>query len=123
MTTTTTEPPRPPEKPTEATNLRLYLVAFLASAYVAAWWLFGARAPAAPTPEPPVARAQQIEGQPRHATWFADLPPTQRPQVDVPAGWHIAHQPTAPPRVTRRDAPVPVRVAPTRAGRIRTRSS
>jgi hypothetical protein len=122
--TTTTDPPRPPARPAGATNLRLYLVAFLASAYVLAWWLFGARAAAGSTPEPPVTRSLETDEQPRLATWFDDLPRDRRPRVDVPAGWHIADRPTAG-RGTRRDVPVPVRVPSTRAGRsrIRTRSS
>jgi hypothetical protein len=125
MTMRTTDPPRSSSKVTGATNLQLYLVALLASTYVAAWWVFGASAPAASTstPEPPAARALEIERQPRVAAWFHDLPPALRPPVDLPAGWHIAIRATQPPRVTRRDTPVPVQVPPARAGRIRTRSS
>lgn len=123
MVMTTTEPPRRSPSPTGATNLRRYLVGLLASAYVLAWCLFSARAPAGSTMAPPPTRTPELDRQPRLAAWFHDLPPAQRPQVDVPAGWHIADPAAAPPRVTRRDVPVPARASPARVGRIRTRSS
>lgn len=124
MTTTTkTERPRPSATGgAGATTLRLYLVAFLAAAYVFAWWLFGARAPARAAAAVAVAPALETLREPRLATWFHDLAPTERPHVAVPAGWHIADT-TAPASVTRRNTPVPVRVSPARPGRIRTRSS
>ncbi|MEZ4446338.1 MAG: hypothetical protein R3B72_45085 [Polyangiaceae bacterium] len=99
------------------TDLRLSLIALLASVYVSAWWAFGAHAPSptaslppeAPTPEPP-----QVP------TWYPDVPPAARPAVQVPAGWRIAERTPAPTsQVGARPAPI-VRARP---GRIRTRSS
>ncbi|MEZ4364081.1 MAG: hypothetical protein R3B48_28165 [Kofleriaceae bacterium] len=120
----TTEPARPPARRTGATNLRPYLVAVLASAYVIAWWRFAARASTSAAAEPPTSLGPAgNEGPPPLVAWFHDLPAELRPTVDLPAGWHIADPATARTRVTRRVAPVPVRVPSTRAGRVRTRSS
>lgn len=117
-----TERSRPSPTPVVgATTLRLYLTAFLAATYVVAWWLFGGRTPRSAA-EPSVAPAIDTSGEPRLAAWFHALPPSQRPHVDVPAGWHIAES-AAPTGVARRGAPAQVRVSPARPGRIRTRSS
>lgn len=125
MTTTTmkTERARPlPIRGGGMASLRLYLVAFLAAAYVLAWWLFGARTPARVDAEPSSATSVETRAEPQLTTWLHDLPPAARPHVDVPAGWHIAEH-TAPGPVTRQATPVPVRVSPARPRRIRTRSS
>jgi hypothetical protein len=101
-------------------NIRLYLIAFLASGYAFAWWLFAARSPAATTTELHISRAPEIdERQPRVAVWLYDLPAERQPQVELPAGWHIAERTAALPQAI----PVPARVSPPRTGRIRTRSS
>ena len=126
--TATTERPRPaPSRTTDATNLRLYLVASLATAYVMAWWVFGGRPPTSSVGalvtevvEPAPAATSR---QPARAAWIDDLPPTNRPVVEVPAGWHIADRTAPSPSVTRRAVPRPVRASPSRPGRIRTRSS
>lgn len=102
-------------------TLRLYLVALLAAAYFVAWWLLGIRAPARSDAAPITGTTRETSAAPAVATWFHDLPAAKRPLVDLPAGWHIA-DPTAP-AVTARAVPVPVRVAPARGHRIRTRSS
>lgn len=123
-TTTTTERPRSAPARATGSNLRLYLTTFLATAYVITWWLFGARAPTGSAELPLIERVSEASGQPRMATWFDDLPPAARPVVEVPEGWHIADRTAgAATSVTRRTVPVPARASPTRAGRIRTRSS
>jgi hypothetical protein len=119
--TTTTE--RPPAHATRASNLRLYLIAFLATVYVMAWWLFGARAPATSAELPVTEPAREASLQPRVVAWFDDLPPAQRPAVALPPGWHVAERTAPSSSMTRRGIPVPVRVSPARPGRIRTRSS
>lgn len=106
---TTTERTRAaPARPAGPPGLRLYLTAALALSYVVAWWTLdgGAGAPApAPVPRAPSGLA----------TWYDDLPPDARPAVRLPEGWQLATHTEAAPR--------PVRVAPARRGRIRTRSS
>lgn len=120
-TMTTTERPRASRAVAGPGTLRLYLVALLAAAYFVAWWLLGIRAPARSDAPPITGTTPQTSATPAIATWFHDLPAAKRPFVDLPAGWHIA-DPTAP-AVSARAVPVPVRVAPARARRIRTRSS
>lgn len=123
MTTTIERPGASPTRATGAPHPKLSLIALLASVYVFAWWAFGVRVPArsaeplaiAPGPEP---RAQRPV-----ATWYQDLPPSARPPVQLPAGWHIAGGATASFAPAGRAAPVPVRVSPARPARIRTRSS
>lgn len=118
-----TEHPRPtPARPAGASNLRLYLIALLALVYLAAWWVFGARA-ARPPALAPVAPAPEPSEQPRLTIWYQDLPPPARPAVQLPTGWRIADGTTRPPGAVVRALPIPVRVAPARVGRIRTRSS
>ena len=124
---TTTELPRPGRKrPGGLTNLRLYLIASLAAVYLLAWWSFGTRArrPAAlPAPTPGRAPSEPS----RLAIWYADLPSASRPVVALPPGWHVAEPSTTSTGssgpTAREPGPVPVRVAPARRGRIRTRSS
>ncbi len=122
--TTTTERPGPSlsRHATGVSNLKLYLIALLATAYVLAWWLFGARAADSSAAAPAIEASSEPSGQPRSA-WFHDLPTAERPVVEVPAGWHIADRTAPSPGVIRSGVPVPVRVSPARAGRIRTRSS
>jgi hypothetical protein len=124
MTTTTERRRASSPGAMSASIVRLYLIALLATAYVVAWWLLGVRTPAnldqeartlEPTPETSAEHGM--------ATWFHDLPAAERPVVIVPAGWHIADRTTASLAASSRAAPIPVRVSPTRAGRIRTRSS
>ena len=123
-TMTTTERSRPsPSRTLGASNLRLSLAAFLATVYVLAWWLFGARTPARADADPALAPALETNGQPRLAAWFHDIPAGQRPAAQLPAGWHIVERAAPAPRVTRRDGPAPMRVSPARVGRLRTRSS
>jgi hypothetical protein len=82
--------------------LERYLIALLAAAYLTAWWGFGSRAAARSAAAlPPLAPAAR-------SVWYQELPPSERPAVQLPAGWHLAD------RVSR---------LPARAGRIRTRSS
>jgi hypothetical protein len=119
---TTTERPVASPHAMSAGNLRLYLTAFLGTAYVIAWWLFGAR---------PVGSAEQSVAEPMRGSsmqtprtaWFGDLPPAERPIVELPPGWHIAAPTASPPSAMQRAVPVPVRVQQVRAGRIRARSS
>lgn len=100
-----------------ASSVRSYLIAFLATGYVAVWWLLGAPAPAgtAASSVEPVATTR-----PPQPVWWNELPSTARPVVAVPAGWHVADRAASvrptPSRPSRR-------AAPARPGRIRTRSS
>ncbi len=83
----TTERPRPiPAHATRASTLKLYFIALLASAYVGAGWLFGARVPATPAELSVTEPARVASGQPQMATWIDDLPRAQRPAVAVPVG-------------------------------------
>ena len=88
MMTTTTERTSATHPPA-ASNLRLYLIAFLATAYLLAWWLFGGRTPASHSDLVPSEPAPETSRGPRVAAWYHDIPPSQRPAVDLPAGWHI----------------------------------
>lgn len=122
---TTTERRRPSSKGAmDASNLRLYLIALLAAAYVGAWCLLGLGPPAKSEEE---ARALETVPQTSRehgmAIWFHDLPAAERPVVNLPAGWHIADRTLSPRGATARRVPVPVRASPARTGRIRTRSS
>ena len=107
----------------ERPNLKSYLLALLAIVYVVTWWVFGTRGPAPSAALPPRDAAPEPSGQPQLARWYQDLPPSERPVVEPPVGWHLADRPAPPSRPIVRQVPVPVRVPPTRAGRIRTRSS
>ncbi len=121
---TTLERPCPaPTRPIGMANLKLHLIALLAMAYVAVWWMFGARAPR-PAQLPEVSLEPVPSASPRLATWYEDLPPSRRPRVDLPPGWLIAETSVAPSSpIGREVVPEPVRVGPARPGRIRTRSS
>jgi hypothetical protein len=112
---TTTEAPRPGRPRTSGMHdLRLYLLALLALAYLVAWGAFGTR---------PGRAALETSPQPRQAIWYEDLPPAERPTIQLPRGWRLAARSAASGPVVREAGPVPVRVAPGRPGRIRTRSS
>ena len=121
---TTTERPRSsPLRTIGASNLRLNLLALLAIVYVVAWWMFGVRAPVRSAVLPPLQAAPESSRQPQLATWYQDLPPSERPVVELPAGWRLADRTPRSSGTSVRQVPVPVRVSPTRPGRIRTRSS
>jgi len=134
MTTMTTEHrPLPRARPSAMRDLRGYLIAVLAMAYLIAWWAFGTGAPRSATPigvppepgpgtVPELASGTAAAHSPTVATWYSDLPASRRPAIHLPLGWHMAAA-TAPGEATRLSTPVPVRVAPARRGRIRTRSS
>jgi hypothetical protein len=105
-------------------NLKLYLTALLATFYTVVWWTLGLRLPRAATTEGP-----EVESVPGNGVgagsmaWYQDLAPADRPPLHLPPGWRLA-SPSSPSAVAPQDAPpVPVRVAPARAPRIRTRSS
>lgn len=104
-----------------ARDPRPYLIAFLASAYVATFWSIGA-------PEPTVARAPLVVDRPRapepqRVVWISDLPAADRPVVALPAGWHVADGSAPPPSVTPVVSRARMRVASVRPRRVRTRSS
>ncbi len=122
--TSTIERPRPvPSRATGVPNLRLYLVASLATVYVMTWWMLGARAPARSVEATAIEPASKVNSPPRRVAWLDELPPDERPVVDLPAGWHIAEPTAQSSSVTRPAAVRPVRVSPSRPGRLRTRSS
>ncbi len=121
VTTTTRRPRVSPGRAIGVPNLRLYLIAFLASVYVLAWWTFGARASARAAEIPRIDPAPEPRARQQAATWYQDLPPSVRPAVQLPAGWSIAERSTASP--APRSVTVPVRASAARPGRIRTRSS
>lgn len=110
----------PPARRGGGSTVRHYLIAALASAYVIAWWAFGRRTSAPVPPQPTLDAAPPASVLSPVATWYQDLPPSARPPIALPAGWHVAERTTAAPAV--RAAPIPVR-APARRVRIRTRSS
>jgi hypothetical protein len=114
--TATTERRRAPG----AGALRLYLLALLAAAYVVTWWLLARRATVGPAASDEV---PEVPARRRAATWFHDLPASERPVVDLPAGWHIADRSARPAAAAADAPPIPVRVPAARPGRIRTRSS
>lgn len=115
--TNNTERKRGPAR-TSAFELRLYVVAILAAVYLVAWRTIATPAKSVPIDEPPVPTATALAPAQR-AVWLEDLPAAQRPQVAVPAGWHVVSRTTS--------APAPrvqlVRVPASRPVRVRTRSS
>ncbi len=128
MTTTsmrTTEASRSTTaRPRAISNLMLHLTALLAMFYSVVWWTLGLRVPRpATTKEPNVESVPAID-QGRGATaWYQDLAPFDRPPIHIPPGWRLADPPSSSAAEPRDAPPVPVRVAPERATRIRTRSS
>jgi hypothetical protein len=121
----TTERRRPSSKgTTDAGNLKLYLIALLAAAYVGAWYLLGLPPPAKSEEEAqPLKTALQTSPEHGMAIWFHDLPAADRPVVHLPAGWHVADRTLSRTSATAGRVPVPERVSPARTRRIRTRSS
>lgn len=119
-----TERPRAPARfALGAADLKRYLLASLAAAYTLAWWSFGSRAPTAASEQAQVAQSPSDARQPAPRTaWYDELPLSQKPPVQLPAGWQIASGSAVEP-VSTTLAPVPRRVTPARARRIRTRSS
>ena len=101
-----------------ALELRLYLVAVLASVYVLTFRAVGgghdaSTSPAAPTAPHPVTSLPP-------AVWLDQLPVAQRPVVVPPPGWRIASRGEA---AAAAPAPVVVRAPASRPLRVRTRSS
>lgn len=119
----TTEAPRSARKSVhEPDDLKLYLLSLLAGTYLIAGWAFGARTKASdPSREPMDAPA--IEAQAPRATWYTDLPPSERPALSLPSGWTIASSPSTPAPSVDQGPLAPRRVLQVRPGRIRTRSS
>ena len=119
-----TERPRAPARfALGAADLKRYLLASLAAAYTLAWWSFGSRAPIDSPEQAQVAPSPRKLQQPAPRTaWYDELPKSQKPPVQVPAGWQIASRSAVEPASTTL-APVPRRVTPARVRRIRTRSS
>ena len=107
----------------ERPHLKSYLLALLAIVYAVTWWVFGTRASAQSAAAPSRDAAPEPSRKPQSVTWYHDLPPPERPVVGPPVGWHLADPPASPSGPIARQVPVPVRVPPARAGRIRTRSS
>lgn len=118
---TTTERARTAStRASSASSVRSYLIAFLATGYVAAWWLLGAPAPAGTSRssvEPTVTKRLP------QTVWFDELPSTTRPVVSVPAGWHIVERAASPASVLPTQARPSLRASSARPGRVRTRSS
>jgi hypothetical protein len=120
--TTTSSANASARRPGPLANLKLYLTAFLAGAYLVIWWALGSRLPssntaAAPAAAPPAGDAQ-ITGA---AVWYLDLPASARPALRLPPGWRIADD--SPDSQAADEAPpAPVRAVSERA-RVRTRSS
>jgi hypothetical protein len=101
-------------------SVRAYLIAFLATGYVAAWWWLGTPAPAGATGAS--AQPETAKRAPR-TVWFDELPTTARPVVSAPAGWHIADRAASPASVLAARARPSLRASSARPGRVRTRSS
>lgn len=123
--TRTTDPSRTPAgRPRAMSNLKLYLAALLATFYSVVWWTLGLRAPRAATTEQPEVESGPVNGPEAGATaWYQDLAPADRPPLHLPPGWRLASPSSASAMEPQDVPPVPVRVAPDRARRIRTRSS
>lgn len=118
--TTTERARKAPARASEASSVRAYLIAFLATGYVAVWWWLGTPAPAGATGS----SAELVAAKPAPRTvWFDELPSTARPVVSVPAGWHIADRAASPASVLPARARPPLRASSARPGRVRTRSS
>lgn len=120
---TTEREPKAQARSSSPSPVRAYLVAWLATSYVAAWWWFGAPASSTgkkPGPAPSmdhVSAAERLPELGRRAVWLSDLPSSARPLVVAPRGWHLADR--NPPSTSS----VPIRPARVRRGRVRTRSS
>jgi hypothetical protein len=118
MTTERRGDPKPkPRLDLSALEWRLLLTAALAATYVLAWFEFRTSLPASAVRGMVERRSQGDLTAPGSAVWLTDLPPGERPAVELPPGWTLA-SPVAP-----EPAPVVVRVPSTHAPRMRTRSS
>ena len=123
--TRTTDSIRSPAgRPRAMSSLKLYLTALLATFYTVVWWTLGLRLPRGAAAEAPEVESAPINGPAAGSTaWYQDLAPADRPPLHLPPGWRLA-SPSSPSAVEPQDEPpVPVRVAPARTTRIRTRSS
>lgn len=83
-------------------DLRPWAVAVIASVYTLVFWIFQPRQP-----------RPSSDGD--TTVWYDALPTASRPDVPVPPGWMLAHTGEPP-------SPAPQQL-PTRAPRVRTRSS
>lgn len=93
--TTTDRARTAPARTSAASSVRSYLIAFLATGYVATWWWLGAPAPAGTTGSP--AQPMTAKRTPR-TVWFDELLPTARPVVSLklPSFWgHARPQPSS----------------------------
>lgn len=118
MTTERRGEPRPkPRLDLSALEWRLLLTVALAITYVFAWFEFRTALPASALRGTAERRNQGEATAPGSSVWLTDLPPGERPAVELPAGWTLASP------VNRELAPAVVRVPSTRAARLRTRSS
>ena len=118
MTTERRGAPRPkPRIDLSSLEWRLLLTAALAATYAFAWFELGAALPASAVRGTVELRDRADATAPGSAVWLMDLPPGDRPAVEIPAGWALA-SPVQPER-----APLVVRVPPRSAPRLRTRSS
>lgn len=102
-----------------ARELRALLVSLLAGVYLAVWPSLAAPpAPATPAPAATIGRTDTV--------WLDRLPPSERPAVDVPAGWTLASSTLPARELTRPSTPAArpriARISRTHS-RIRTRSS
>ncbi|MCC6998909.1 MAG: hypothetical protein IT370_30125 [Deltaproteobacteria bacterium] len=103
-------------------NLRLYLVAALALAYLVVWWSFGMQ------PKPAVAKAEVAPPQPVAREPVTRAPVARAPVTRAPVAAPVRRVQTVTTTTaarTIRPAPAPVRVQPRRVvrTRVRTRSS
>jgi hypothetical protein len=120
----TTESPRiAPIPPKRKSDLRPHLTTLLAMVYLTVWWAFGGRTPQSSAASAPEPAAVPLPTQAPPPIWYGDLPLTSRPKIQLPSGWQIAPLGKPPARVVDDAPPAPVRVAPARVGRVRTRSS
>ncbi len=94
---------------------RLLLTAGLASTYLLAW--FAVQPTLQDAAPPPSSRQSAAARDDVQFVWLADIPPSRRPTVQLPAGWTVAGP------VAREPTPTLVRATRSRPVRIRTRSS
>lgn len=103
-----------------ASDVRAYLIASLAAAYVAAWACVD-------TPAPTRAARSDVgpmtAKRPPATVWIDELPSTARPIVQVPPGWHVADRTASSASALPTPARRSLRVSSVRPGRVRTRSS
>lgn len=106
-------------------ELRAALVALLAGVYLAVWPQL--RGPSAEAGDAPAAVATSTVSATPRTVWIDQLPPGERPLVEVPAGWTLASSSAGSPRELAPPATSISRPRIARAtrshARIRTRSS